>query len=372
MASNLNLILNCFENLDAAGLEILLHDENTYSDVSKQAFLIRLQAFFDDFKAGVVPNEKLQIFPGACCNKSCDHHLGRTAFRFLGAMGVYFDLRFIVAKDFNGLEYVKDIYTCYDLITNEKVDHLHESTFFWVYEDDKVTTTLKDNHDLLVKQAEDALASYNLYFDVAIVSLVEVKSWLDLHETTYFEIGGFKEDLLIHWKWDKFLRIYHDIKKLIVFLADFESDFDKMFSIRENAIPEDQLLRLVLDWESRLENDYTELYGSIFHFQKVYGGFEVKIRLQTKIKLEDLIIEKADEFLDWFDKQRDRLLLKYFSFTRSELEEFEETTKSVLDLYKVRKSLNFHIEIREKFKKNGIYIPFDLGHLLGIPFFGSS
>ena len=48
MASSLNLGLNCFENLDAAGLEIRLQDKQPYSDVSKEAFL-------DDFKAGVFP-----------------------------------------------------------------------------------------------------------------------------------------------------------------------------------------------------------------------------------------------------------------------------------------------------------------------------
>jgi hypothetical protein len=42
MASNLNLVLNCFKNLDAAGLEMLLHDEHAYYDVPKEAFLTRL------------------------------------------------------------------------------------------------------------------------------------------------------------------------------------------------------------------------------------------------------------------------------------------------------------------------------------------
>jgi len=38
VASNLNPVLNCFKNLDAAGLEMLLHDEHAYYDVPKEAF----------------------------------------------------------------------------------------------------------------------------------------------------------------------------------------------------------------------------------------------------------------------------------------------------------------------------------------------
>jgi hypothetical protein len=75
MASNLNLVLNCFKNLDAEGLGIRLHDEHTYYDAPKEAFLIRLHEFFDDFKTDVVPTEKLQIIPGAYCNKPCNPHL---------------------------------------------------------------------------------------------------------------------------------------------------------------------------------------------------------------------------------------------------------------------------------------------------------
>jgi hypothetical protein len=369
--NNLIQVLDYFSKMDVEGLNLVLRDDLTYYDVPKQVFLKRLKEFFNDFEEDLFPSNHLKVYPGACCNKSCDLHLGRTAFRFVTEMGLFFDLRFILEKDNNGVEYVKDIYTCYDLITNEKVEDLHQPIFFWVYEDDKVSVRRRSDHDLLVSRALNAEASWKSYFESDVVNLQKIHSWQIKYASTYLEIGGYIEDLIVHWRWDKFLRIYHDIEKLTCFLADFGDDFDKMVSIRDRPIPEDHLLKLVLNWESRLDNHYTALYGSIFHFTKVDGGFEVSIRLETKIKLVDSIIGKADEFLNWFDKQRDLLMIKYFSFTKSELDEFEERTQSVQDLYKVRKSLNFHIETREKFKKNGVFIPFDLGRHLGIRFFGS-
>jgi hypothetical protein len=365
MASNLNLVLNCFKNLDADGLEMLLHDEYTYYDVPKKAFLERLKEFFDDFKTDEVPTEKLKIFPGACCNKSCDSHLGRTAFRFLGEMGVFFDLRFILANDESGNEFVKDIYTCHDLVTNERAKGIDHPTFLWVYEDDKVTTTLRQNHALLVNQAKDALYSYNLYFDGAIVSLVEIKSWLDLHETTYLEIGGFKDDFLIHWKWDPFLRVYHDMHKLYSFLQEFSLDFEIAKEIETNPIPENKLLNYITSLEERLEGTYLKLYGSIFNITRQKDHFEVCIELSTTLLLEDKELGRLSYFLNWFDQERDKLIAKYFTFTNSELEEFEENTKSAYELYQVRKSLAYHLSIRERFRTQGIFIPYNLGdHLI--------
>ncbi len=54
---------------------MLLDDEHANYNVPKEAFLTRLREFFDDFKTDIVPTEKLQIFPGACCNKPCNPHL---------------------------------------------------------------------------------------------------------------------------------------------------------------------------------------------------------------------------------------------------------------------------------------------------------
>jgi hypothetical protein len=365
MASNLNLVLNCFKNLDAEGLEMLLHDEHTYYDVSKEAFLTRLREFFNDFKTDIIPTRELQVFPGACCNKSCDLQLGRTAYRFLGAMGVFFDLRFTLATDESENEFVKDIYTCHDLVTNERAKGIDHPTFFWVYEDDKVTTTLRQNHALLVKQAEAAFASYNLYFHNAIICLVEIKSWLDLHETTYQEIGGFKDDFLIHWRWDPFLKVYHDMHKLYSFLQEFSLDFEIAKEIETNPVAENKLLNYITSLEERLEGTYLMLYGSIFNITRKKDHFEACIELSTTLLLEDQELGNASYFLNWFDKERDKLIAKYFAFTSSELEEFQETTTSPFEVYQVRKSLSYHLAIRERFRNQGIFIPYNLGdHLI--------
>lgn len=365
MTPALTQVLACFENLDSEGLQVLLREDLLYTDVPKQQFLSRIAEFFDDFKNDVIPTQRLNVFPGACCNNSCDPHLGRTAFRFVGEMGVFFDLRFILAIDENGNEFVKDIYPCHYVVTNEKVNGIDHPKFFWVYEDDKVTTRLSSNHSLLVKLAEDAYHEFKVLFERKIVSLAEIKSWLVRHETTYLEIGGFKEDYLLHWKWDAFLRTYHDLRKLYSFLTEFSLDFEIAKEIETNPVHEDKLLNYISSLEERLEGTYLKLYGSVFNITRQKDHFEICVELSTTLFLENEELGKLSYFLNWFEQERDKLIAKYFTLTTSELEEFEEHTRSAYELYQVRKSLAYHLSIRERFRKQGLFIPYNLGdHLI--------
>ncbi len=136
-------------------------------------------------------------------------------------------------------------------------------------------------------------------------------------------------------------------------------------------VSENDLLNTILEWENRLESEYAELYGPIFSILEEENYFSVTIRLETTVKVVDSILGKAVQFLESFDKEREKLLIKYFSFTRSELEEFEENTRSPYELYQVAKSLNYHIGIREKFRNQGILIPYNLGEDPNIKLFKS-
>lgn len=362
MNKNLVQILDFLSKMEVKGLNLVLEDDLTYYDVSKKDFLGRLNEFFDEFKSNCPNQKKLKFYPGACCNSSCELHLGRTAFRFVSEEdGIYFDLRFILGKKEDGTEFVKDIFTCYELVTNESISGLTISKNFWVYEDDKISVELEPNHHLLVNQAEEGILSWETNFKDKAISLQEINSWIIKFESTYLEIGGFKEYYLTHWRWDNFLKLFHDIRKLYQFISDFQEDFEKMEEIINSFISENDLLNTILEWENRLESEYAELYGPIFSILKEENYFSVTIRLETTVKVLDSILGKAVQFLESFDKEREKLLIKYFSFTRSELEEFEENTRSPYELYQVAKSLNYHMGIREKFRNQGILIPYNLG-----------
>ena len=373
MNNQLNEVLECFADMNVDSLDLILAEEQFYYDVPKELFLSRLKEFFDEFKSKWPNQKKLKFYPGACCNKSCDLQLGRTAFRFVSEEdGIYFDLRFILEKMEDGTEYVKDIFTCYDLITNDFIPGLTISKNFWVFEDDKISVVLDADHHLLVNQAEEGISSWVTNLKDKAVSLKEINSWLIKFESTYLEIGGFKEYYLTHWRWDNFLKLFHDIRKLYKFISDFQEDFEKMEEIKNSLNSENDLLNTILEWENRLESGYAELYGPIFSILKEEDCFFVTIRLETTVKVVDSILGKAIHFLEFFDKEREKLLIKYFSFTRSELEEFEENTHSPYELYQVAKSLNYHISIREKFKNQGILIPYNLGEDPKIKLFKSS
>jgi hypothetical protein len=81
----------------------------------------------------------------------------------------------------------------------------------------------------------------------------------------------------------------------------------------------------------------------------------------TRFRSEEPLFAHLEDFLGWFEKERKRLFDHYFSMTEGEVDQFMEYSKNLYEIYSVITLLSYHLEVRDRFRKQGIYIPYDLG-----------
>lgn len=362
MNTHLNLVLNCFAKMDIEGLRLLLKDEFTYSDVPKKAFLERLEALFEEFRVDDPSFSQLQIFPGSCCSLHCDIHLGRTAFRFIGFAGNYFDLRFILEKDEDGQDVIKDIYTCHELLTNERIEEIGDVRFLWVFEDDKVTFKKGPNYQIMLNSALEANSRWIESFENKKIILSDILAWLKKYETTNFDIRDFEAKPDSVWKWDRFLRQYFNLERFINYLEDFKNDVVRLSQLDKKMLDESELITWVLEIEKRMEEgSYATFYGCIFQIDHFGDERKITTNYDINFLLDEDVIAPVAKFLTWFDNERKKLVVKYFSLTQGEVDDFLENNKELDAFHQIGSLLSFHLATRERCRKNGIYIPFDLG-----------
>ncbi len=356
--THLDLVLDCFARRDRPGLEELLSPDFTYYEVSKANFLDRLEAFWQEWEFQSSLSEALQVLPGSCCSRSCDVHLGKNAYRFRSPDGKILDLRFVLLQDSSGHFIVKDIYPCHDLLTFERMEGEQHPLTFRVYEDDKRGTELPADYPFLLHMAQQGLADWKELIRKGPISYELLHGWLRAYENTYQDCGEWIDLGEMVWRWDAFLRTYHDVELFVSFVEEFEADLI-CFQVGDYvALTEEQLLPLILDIERRMELRYTVIHGTDFEMVDLTDFGELCINTYTSLTLEGDLIRVLMDFRDWFAQERSKLLRKYFSLTAGERDAFLETCDSPFDLYQVGTMLSFHLQTRERFRKQGVYIPF--------------
>lgn len=358
MLTHLDSILDCFSRMDRHGLEDLLSFEYTYYEVSKANFLDRMEAFWQDWRAGGEPFAALQVVPGSCCNKACQNHLGKTAYQFRSPDGKCLDLRFVLDQDASGNFIVKDIYPCHDLLTFERMEGPNSPLSFSVYEDDKRGTELPENYLILLHQAQEGLADWKALLSQGPLELGQLHEWLRAYENTYQDCGEWIDLGDTVWRWDAFLRSYHDVELFISFVEEFEAERICFLEGDYIGLSEEQLLPLILDIERRMELRYTVIHGTDFDVQAEANVGEIFINCRTSFSLASSLLADIQDFRSWFAQERSTLLGKYFSLTAAERDAFLETADSPFQLYQVGTMLSFHLQTRERFRKQGVFIPF--------------
>ena len=361
MLTHLDRILDCFARMDRTGLEDLLSPDFTYYEVSKDNFLDRLEDFWKDWRTKGSYFDTLEVIPGSCCNKACQNHLGKTAYQFCSPDGKSLDLRFVLEQDVQGNFIVKDIYPCHDLLTFERIEGPNSQLTFWVYEDDKRETELPENYPILLHQAQEGLANWKELIAQGPVHVTQLHDWLRRYEMTYQDCGEWIHLGEIVWRWDAFLQTYHDVELFVSFVEEFEADLI-CFQVGDFVgLPEEKILPLILDIERRMELRYTVIHGTDFDISLHEGRGEIRVNCRTSFSLDFSLLTAIQAFRGWFQQERAKLLVQYFALTSAERDSFLETADNPFQLYQVGTMLSFHIQTRERFRKQGVFIPFRLG-----------
>jgi hypothetical protein len=193
------------------------------------------------------------------------------------------------------------------------------------------------------------------------ISYELLHGWLRAYENTYQDCGEWIDLGDTVWRWDLFLKTYHDVELLVAYIEEFEADII-CFSVGEYSdLQEEQLLPLILDIERRMELRYTVIHGTDFDISVFPGFGEVCVNCRTTFALEGTLLAAIQDFRNWFQQERAKLLVQYFALTAAERDSFLETADNPFQLYQVGTMLSFHIQTRERFRKQGVFIPFQLG-----------
>jgi hypothetical protein len=336
----------------------LLSPDYTYYEVSKANFLDRLEDFWQEWEVSSFLTDPLQVIPGSCCSKGCDAHLGKSAYRFRSPDGKSLNLRFVLVPHPSGGYLVKDIYPCSHLLTFERVEGEQHPLTFWVYEEDKQGTTVPEQYPILLHQARKAMAEWKELLSEGPLDLLQIHAWLRTHELTYWDAGGWFGLQEGTWRWDEFLSSYHDLALFVAYIEEFAAERICFRSGYYLNLSEEKMIPLILDIERRMELRYTVIHGTDFDMTDLTDFGKVCINTRTCLTLEGDLVRVLIDFRDWFAQERRKLLCKYFSLTAGERDAFLETAESPFQLYQVGTMLSFHLQTRERFRKQGGFIPF--------------
>ena len=232
---------------------------------------------------------------------------------------------------------------------------------FWVYEEDKRGTTVPEQYPILLHQARKAMAEWKELLAEGPLVLLQIHAWLRTHELTYWDAGGWFGLQEGTWRWDEFLSSYQDLALFVAFIEEFEAERICYLSGDYEGLSEEKLIPLILDIERRMELRYTVIHGTDFDIQVQADFSQLCINCRTTFALEGTLLTAIQAFRVWFEQERSKLLLQYFALTSTERDEFLETADSPFELYQVGTMLSFHLQTRERFRKQGIFIPFWLG-----------
>lgn len=346
----LDSVLDAFSKMDARLIGDLLDPQYkyTYEEVSLETLKNRLAIIFKEFQED--GDTDLEVLRGTCSSLTCRSDLIRTAYRFVGNnTRNYLDLRFILepTEDLQD-QVIKGIFHCNYVKCIERKDCFgYPKQMEFSYDDQPESQKSQDT--IHRKIAKDA---YQELFDKPkSITRDEAEAWIKNCQpiVDYFDE---KTDFLVFESldWDQFIDVFY-------FLQNSIGLIDKIDQVEELS-----LSQIHLDLSEKVKMEKVRLFERIL----VNAEFEYLIDLlkpendyrmiyQT-LELVEAPFEDFSRFLAWFKPLQLSLVKKYYSLTEVETEQFLETYEYIDPKFSLTQ-LGFHMEIRERARKRGEYIP---------------
>ena len=151
-------IIKAITEMDLESLNLILDENLTYQDASKEMFLNKLNEIFEELKKS---NDTLQSHSGKCGSKDCSNH-DKNGVLFCGRnSGKHFNL--IIEEDEN--ENVNDLYYCNVFKCNfeDKANKRGKSLEIYVYEDEKVNFRPSSHYNYINTTSLKAISDLSKY-----------------------------------------------------------------------------------------------------------------------------------------------------------------------------------------------------------------
>ncbi len=248
-------IFNAFSKMDIGQLQILLDDNKTYQDATKETFLEKLQEIFIQFKK----HEDTELFQcyGRCRSKECPNR-GKSGYAFVGnKSNLYMKLIFEETESD-----ILDIYHCTEFSIPKQTLKLkkYSSLDIKIKKDEEATFKPSVNYSIKLQQCDSAIDELynmvgdNLTRDVAIY-------WLEKHNELYHSM--LPPALSDYMAFNSFKYLYYHLKDL-----EEHQQFDEI-SVKANKefynfSINNQLL--LLKWITKYRDHFNEAYSLCPYF----------------------------------------------------------------------------------------------------------
>lgn len=319
-------IVKAITEMNLESLNLILDENLTYQDASKEMFLSKLEEIFYEFKKN---NDTLQLYSGRCGSKDCSN-FDKNGMLFCGRnSGNHFNL--IIEEDEN--ENVKDLYYCNVFKCNfeDRVNKNGQSLELFIYEDEKVKFRPSSHYEYLNRKSIEAISELSIFKNKTI-SKTELLNWYEKYSDFYaskplfdFRFKNEHRFYQVYRKVDeikKYLELEHECAKAMqlynTLIKDIEMNLLKWLAEHENLKDElilfypeyadeksGELKKLVFNDELNISIDLIYLKNCI-HFQNIIDTHYYI--MFDKYKVE---IEEKDNFTPFGDDVEKHISLKY-------------------------------------------------------------
>lgn len=315
MKSYLDVILNCFSEMDMEGLRLYLKKDYTYQEATPDVFLDKIESLFNEFKAS--GDTELLVYPGTCVEISCNPELIRTGYRFVGNVtGDYMSLRFITDTE-DGLTVtdILDMFNCTCMRTVEPVIRRGERKDIDISDFETAgyngPTEFAYQSELAKKGARELVA-----YPRKALEFSTLYPWLETYRLTaeFISKNIFKNYTR---DWQKFLKIYYTVDNIfnVIDSLDFKDiTTGGDLNWEEN---EEEAIQWVLEIEKVLMRD-----RSTFHKNFLSEEGEYYLDLKDRFIIYGKKVHRVGEMMvNRFLPIQSALIEKYFAFTRDDFDE---------------------------------------------------
>lgn len=283
-------VVKAIKEMDMVSLELILDENLTYQETSKEIFLSKLFNIFKEFKKS---KDTLQTHSGKCGSKDCSNY-DKNGILFCGKKtGKHFNL--LIEEDEN--ENVKDLCYCSSFRCNfeENVNKNGQSIDLFVYEDEKAKFRPSSHYEYINKKSIEAISDLSI-FENKSISKVELFDWIDKYSDFYASKPIFDFRYKNEHKFYQTYRRVNDLKKYL----ELEDECAKAVKLFDTLIEDNE--HNLIKWLAEHENlkdklilfcpDYVDEETN--RSQKVIVNFELNISiskdyLNNCIRFQDLI-----------------------------------------------------------------------------------
>ena len=349
MKNNLDQVLFAISKMNIPLLREILDPVLSYQDVDLGIFLRQLDSIFEEFKEDGA--EELISLEGACVNLQCNPNQNRTTYRFYSKESRdYIDFRFILEPINESKNHrITDIFQCHCFKSQAEQNGWYgEEKYLFFYRDEK--NDFSNNPDFLVHKELAIQANEYWKKSYETINLEEIEAWLIKFQSSFDFISNFESPPMFErMTWDNFYSDYKTLKDYYEIIPQVVQLFQMIDPKRDNH-SEKELIGMVLKFENYFwDTEYD------YFFQKVNEKNEFEIRF-GKNEIKGGIIDIFIELWNWFLPTRKKLVEKYFALTEGELDQFYESEEYYFHELELER-LGFHMDIRERARLRGEYIP---------------